>query len=196
MFLTDELIVLILLMVFLYFLYQKDNYDNFTNTTTPEQLLTSCPLGKVGQECINLYDSSGLKSFNELGYVCNTFNDKPMISSHGDLSKLHALSYDGIHGIGPCSQSSINFAPTSELLQIPIVVSENPIIIPPLPLTPNVPNPTNVNNTTTNTNNTTSTSIATTSETENNNVWIMFIVFLILVLVLSSSSVCFYFMVK
>ena len=194
MFLTDELIVLILLMVFLYFLYQKDNYDNFTNTTTPEQLLTSCPLGKVGQECINLYDSSGLKTFNELGYKCDTFFNEPMISNHSDLSKLYVLSYDGIHGIGPCSQSSLNFAPTSELSQIPIVLGENPII-PPLPLTPNVPNPTNVNNTTTN-NNTTSTSIATTSETEPNNIWIMFIVFLILVLVLSSSSVCFYFMVK
>lgn len=82
-------------------------------TTAP---LTTCGEGKIGEKCITVYDSLGLKTFRELGYSCWKVKGKTYVGRLKDAG-FEFASYDGVYPIENCG-NVIDFSPSKELIPI------------------------------------------------------------------------------
>jgi hypothetical protein len=84
-------------------------------STTNDVSSMTCSNGKVGSQCIDMYNNLGIKSLGELGYSCNqNIGQNNIPGKVVNDSTYNFASYDGTNFVKNCP-TAINFQPSSTI---------------------------------------------------------------------------------
>lgn len=95
---------------------EKLNLIPINNNNKNDASTLKCINGKIGDKCVNLYNSLKLKTLNDLGYSCNTNIEGNKLPGKiiNNNNAFEFVSYDKKNIVDNC-ETSINFQPLNNL---------------------------------------------------------------------------------